>query len=83
MKVTCAWVGGEVYDKGSLDLITKLGSENFTSFTNNLALNSTANIVEQDGKKVLTGAPTECALLGLLNTLKVDYTGLRAKTEVP
>jgi len=83
MKVTCGWVCGQNFDLESFKNIQEeITSEKaYHFFVDNLAVNTTANVLIQGGKKVTTGPPTECALLELLTNMKVDYVTVRAQSE--
>ena len=73
MTVVNTWHNGKESD--IQDLKSALMVENF-------CINSTANIVEEDGAFKFIGNPTECSLLVCAHKNDIEYENLRKKTKI-
>jgi hypothetical protein len=48
----------------------------------NIVINSSANVLVQDGKRVVSGSASEIALLEFVQKFDVDVTKIRREEEV-
>jgi len=83
MTVTDGWIAGIAYDNKkseTSEALRNLPAGNILHLRQNISINSSANIIIKDGQEVLSGAPTEIALLNFLKKdLKINYTEDREK----
>lgn len=60
----------------------QLSPVSWQMFTSNVAINSSANVLEQDGQRVVSGSASEIALIEFILKMQIDVNKFRKEESV-